>query len=239
MIKQITGVISLTTMLGSPMVASADWTDDWMMDFRYNYAVASDASGSDSTTVGSRVTSFSGDGIEGESSFGIGIGKEFDGVSVTLAYETMSADNNLDGLTMSDGTLFTQLDQAVDVDTFMLEVAGRTEMSEVIDAVLLAGLGFSSFEVSATSFTGATTAGPIASATLNAGNFATDSDDVSIRIGGGLDFKVSETVSIATLLQYTNYGTYEQTTTGDDGNLNILSVDLEATELSMRLRFMF
>ena len=237
MIKQVTGAIALTTMLASPLVASADW----MMDLRYNYAVMSDTSGSDpNTDLADFTSSFNGDGIEGESSFGIGIGKSFGDMSVSLAYESMSGETDVSGTTLGDGTLLNAGKEAFDMENFMLELGLNSGLTESIALVGMVGLGVTSFDNEANRISGLVANGAaVGAAQANAGNVGSSSDDISMRIGGGVEFKFAETVSLLTLLQYTNYGSYESALQADDGTIRKADVDVEATELSMRLRFMF
>ena len=237
MIKQITGAIALTAMLGSPMVASADW----MMDLRYNYAMMSDSSGSDpNTDLTDSVTSFNGDGIEGESSFGIAVGKSFGDMSVSLAYESMSGEMDLSGTTLRDGTLINSGKEAFDMENFMLELGLNNGLTESVALVGVVGLGITSFDNEANRNSGLVANGTaVGAAAANAGNVGSSSDDISMRIGGGVEFKFAETVSLLTLLQYTNYGSYESALQADDGTIRKSDADVEATELSMRLRFMF
>ena len=63
-----------------------------------------------------------------------------------------------------------------------------------------------------------------------------DNSDTSIRFGAGLGYKLSETTTLLTMVQYTNYGTAELKT---GGNASTTSVDVEATELSVRVKFDF
>ena len=237
MIKQVTGAIALTTMLGSPIVASADW----MMDLRYNYAMMSDSSGSDpNTDLADSVTSFNGDGIEGESSFGIAVGKSFGDMSVSLAYESMSGEMDLSGTTLTNGTLINSGKEAFDMENVMLELGLNNGLTESVALVGVVGLGITSFDNEANRNSGIVANGTaLGAAAANAGNVGSSSDDISMRIGGGVEFKFAETVSLLTLLQYTNYGSYESAVQAGDGTIRKADVDVEATEVSMRLRFMF
>jgi len=237
MIKHVTGAIAIAALMGSPMVASADW----MMDLRYNYAMMSDSSGSDpNTDLNDSITSFNGDGIEGESSFGIAIGKSFGDMSLSLAYESMSGEYDISGSTLADGTLINAGTEAFDMDNFMLELGVNNGLTESVGLVGLVGLGITQFDTEANRISGLVANGVARTAAVaNQGNVAQSSDDISMRIGGGVEFKFAENVSLLTLLQYTNYGSYDSALQADDGTIRKTEVDVEATELSMRLRFMF
>ena len=224
-----------------PALASADWSNDWMMDLRYNYALMSDTSGSDpNTDLGDHTTNFNGDGIEGENSFGIALGKSFDDMFLSLAYESMSGEYDISGSTLADGTLISAGTEAFDMENFMLELGVRNGLNESVDVVGLVGIGITQFDTDVNRLSGIVANGvALSAAQANDGNVGDSSDDISMRIGGGVEFKFAENVSLLTLLQYTNYGSYDSAVQADDGTIRRAESDVEATELSMRLRFMF
>jgi len=216
-----------------PALAAADWSDDLMMDVRFNYAITSDVGGSDQD-VGddNELVTFNGDGIEGDSGFGFAVGKRFDDLSVSLAYETMGVTYDLSGSVQADGDVqLPGTESDFDVDTFMLELDYTQQINETLKWTVLAGIGHTSFDFSANS-----TRIPAANgSTLITGN-ASDNSDTSIRFGAGLGYKLSETTTLLTMVQYTNYGTAELKTGAD---ATTTSVDVEATELSVRVKFDF
>ena len=225
-----------------PALASADWSNDWMMDLRYNYALMSDTSGSDpNTDLNDHTTGFNGDGIEGENSFGIALGKSFDDMFLSLAYESMSGEYDISGSTLANGTFINAGTEAFDMENFMLELGVRNGLNESVDVVGLVGIGITQFDTDANRSSGIVANGvALSAAQANNGNVGDSSDDISMRIGGGVEFKFAENVSLLTLLQYTNYGSYDSATQSEaDGTIRRAEADVEATELSMRLRFMF
>jgi len=233
MIKQVTGAIAVAALMGSPLAASADWTDDWMMDIRFNYAMTSDVGGTDPDIGDNQhAVTFNGDGIEGESGFGISVGKRFENLGVSLAYEPASYDYDAAGTVRADGSVFTQFTAPVDMDTWMIEVDYSVDMSDSFAFNLMAGIGSTEFD--------AGTVSPVEVDNGGAGSQATDAvtnSDTSIRFGAGVTVNLSETVALITLLQYTDYGTADVQVT--DGQTTVSTFDVEATQLSMRLRFMF
>jgi len=229
MIKRQLIMISAAAVAVSPLAASADWT----ADLRFNYAITSDAGGSDQD-VGddNEVVTFNGDGIEGDSGFGFAVGKRFDDLSVSLAYETMGVTYDLSGSVQADGDVFLSgTESDFDVDTFMLEVDYTQQINESLNWTMLAGVGQTTFDFSANG-----TRIPAANGTTTIVGNVADNSDTSIRFGAGLGYKLSETTTLLTMLQYTNYGTAELKT---GGNASITSVDVEATELSVRVKFDF
>ena len=216
-----------------PALAAADWSDDLMMDVRFNYAITSDVGGSDQD-VGddNELVTFNGDGIEGDSGFGFAVGKRFDDLSVSLAYETMGVTYDLSGSVQADGDVqLPGTESDFDVDTFMLELDYTQQINETLKWTVLAGIGHTSFDFSANS-----TRIPAANgSTLITGN-ASDNSDTSIRFGAGLGYKLSETTTLLTMVQYTNYGTAELKI---GAGATTTSVDVEATELSVRVKFDF
>ena len=224
-----------------PALASADWSNDWMMDLRYNYALMSDTSGSDpNTDLSDHTTNFNGDGIEGENSFGIALGKSFDDMFLSLAYESMSGEYDISGSILANGTLVNAGTEAFDMENFMLELGVRNGLNESVDVVGLVGIGITQFDTDVNRLSGIVADGvALSAAQANGGNVGDSSDDISMRIGGGVEFKFAENVSLLTLLQYTNYGSYDSALQADDGTIRRTEADVEATELSMRLRFMF
>ena len=218
-----------------PALAAADWSDDLMMDVRFNYAITSDVGGSDQD-VGddNEVVTFNGDGIEGDSGFGFAVGKRFDDLSVSLAYETMGVTYDLSGSVQADGDVFLSgTESDFDVDTFMLEVDYTQQINESLNWTMLAGVGQTTFDFSANG-----TRIPAANGTTTIVGNVADNSDTSIRFGAGLGYKLSETTTLLTMVQYTNYGTAELQT-GAGAALTTLSVDVEATELSVRVKFDF
>ena len=218
-----------------PALAAADWSDDLMMDVRFNYAITSDVGGSDQD-VGddNEVVTFNGDGIEGDSGFGFAVGKRFDDLSVSLAYETMGVTYDLSGSVQADGDVFLSgTESDFDVDTFMLEVDYTQQINESLNWTMLAGVGQTTFDFSANG-----TRIPAANGTTTIVGNVADNSDTSIRFGAGLGYKLSETTTLLTMVQYTNYGTAE-IQTGAGAALTTLSVDVEATELSVRVKFDF
>ena len=121
-------VLSSVALIGAPSVASADWT----ADIRFNYALTSDAGGSDQD-VGddNEIATFNGDGIEGETGFGFAVGKRFDDIGVSIAYEAMGATYDLSGSVQADGDIFLPgTESDFDVDTFMLEIDYTAKINE-------------------------------------------------------------------------------------------------------------
>ena len=218
-----------------PALAAADWSDDLMMDVRFNYAITSDVGGSDQD-VGddNEIVTFNGDGIEGDSGFGFAVGKRFDDLSVSLAYETMGVTYDLSGSVQADGDVqLPGTESDFDVDTFMLELDYTQQINETLKWTVLAGIGQTSFDFSANS-----TRIPAANGTTTIVGNVSDNSDTSIRFGAGLGYKLSETTTLLTMVQYTNYGTAELQT-GAGATLSTTSVDVEATELSVRVKFDF
>jgi len=216
-----------------PALATADWSDDLMMDVRFNYAITSDVGGSDQD-VGddNELVTFNGDGIEGDSGFGFAVGKRFDDLSVSLAYETMGVTYDLSGSVQADGDVqLPGTESDFDVDTFMLELDYTQQINETLKWTVLAGIGHTSFDFSANS-----TRIPAANGSTTILGNASDNSDTSIRFGAGLGYKLSETTTLLTMVQYTNYGTAELKTGAD---ATTTSVDVEATELSVRVKFDF
>ena len=218
-----------------PALAAADWSDDLMMDVRFNYAITSDVGGSDQD-VGddNEIVTFNGDGIEGDSGFGFAVGKRFDDLSVSLAYETMGVTYDLSGSVQADGDVFLSgTESDFDVDTFMLEVDYTQQINESLNWTMLAGVGQTTFDFSANG-----TRIPAANGTTTIVGNVADNSDTSIRFGAGLGYKLSETTTLLTMVQYTNYGTAELKV-GAGAALTTTSVDVEATELSVRVKFDF
>ena len=216
-----------------PALAAADWSDDLMMDVRFNYAITSDVGGSDQD-VGddNELVTFNGDGIEGDSGFGFAVGKRFDDLSVSLAYETMGVTYDLSGSVQADGDVqLPGTESDFDVDTFMLELDYTQQINETLKWTVLAGIGHTSFDFSANS-----TRLPAANGSTTITGNASDNSDTSIRFGAGLGYKLSETTTLLTMVQYTNYGTAELKI---GAGATTTSVDVEATELSVRVKFDF
>ena len=222
-------MISAAAVAVSPLAASADWT----ADLRLNYAITSDAGGSDQDVGdGNHLVTFNGDGIEGDSGFGFAVGKRFDDLSVSLAYETMGVTYDVSGSVQTDGDVqLPGTESDFDVDTFMLELDYTQQINESLKWTVLAGIGQTSFDFSANS-----TRIPAADGTTTIVGNVADNSDTSIRFGAGLGYKLSETTTLLTMVQYTNYGTAELKT---GGNASTTSVDVEATELSVRVKFDF
>jgi len=233
MTKQITGAIAVAALLGQPMLASADWTDDWMMDVRFNYALMSDPGGTDQDVGdGSHIVTFNGDGIEGSSGLGFAIGKRFDSVGVSLVYEQMGMEYDLTGSVEADGDVLRTSTGDFDAETWMIEVDYTVDISENWEWTMLFGLGQTTFDFGANS----ATISPAAGGTFIVGD-ASDNSDTSTRLGVGIGYKLSEGATLLTMLQYTNYGSADLKIT--DGQTTTTSLDSEATELSVRLRFDF
>ena len=227
------GLIFVSTLMlvGSPLVSNADWT----ADLRLNYAITSDAGGSDQD-VGdnNHITTFNGDGIEGESGLGFSIGKRFDNVAVSLAYETMGVNYDISGSIQADGDVqLPGTESDFDVDIFMLEVDLIGEINETFDWNVLAGIGQATFDFGANS----TTIPRAAGAPAIVGS-ASDNTDTAIRFGAGVSFDLSDSTTLLTMLQYTNYGSADLVI-GAGAGQTTTSVDVEATELSLRIKFDF
>ena len=231
MIKRQLIMISAAAVAVSPLAASADWT----ADLRLNYAITSDVGGSDQDVGdGNHLVTFNGDGIEGESGFGFSVGKRFDDLSVGLAYETMGVTYDLSGSVQADGDVqLPGTESDFDVDTFMLEIDYTQQVNETLNWTVLAGVGQTTFDFSANS-----TRIPAANGTTTIVGNSSDNSDTSIRFGAGLGYKLSETTTLLTMVQYTDYGTAELKI-GAGAGLTTTSVDVEATELSVRVKFDF
>jgi opacity protein-like surface antigen len=224
-------VLSSVALIGAPSVASADW----IADIRFNYAITSDVGGTDQD-IGddSEIVTFNGDGIEGSSGFGFAVGKRFDNMGVSLAYESMGVTYDLSGSVQANGTVqLPGTDSDYDVDTFMLEIDYTGQINEAFDWNVLAGIGQTTFDFGANGISI-----PRADGTVAIVGEPSDNSDTSMRIGAGIGYKLSETATLLTMLQYTNYGTAESKI-GTGANQTTLTMDVEATELSMRVRFDF
>ena len=224
-------VLSSTLFMGAPMLASANWT----ADIRLNYAITSDVGGTDQD-IGddSEIVTFNGDGIEGSSGFGFSVGKRFDNMGVSLAYESMGVTYDLSGSVQANGTVqLPGTESDFDVDTFMLEIDYTGQINEAFDWNVLAGIGRTTFDLPANGINI-----PRANGTIAIVGEPFDNSDTSMRIGAGVGYKLSETATLLTMLQYTNYGTAEAKV-GTGASQTTLTMDVEATELSMRVRFDF
>ena len=224
-------MISAAAVAVSPLAASADWT----ADLRLNYAITSDVGGSDQD-VGddNEIVTFNGDGIEGDSGFGFAVGKRFDDLSVSLAYETMGVTYDLSGSVQFDGDVqLSGTESDFDVDTFMLEIDYTQQINESLNWTALAGIGQTTFDFGANGVTI-----PQADGTIALTGETSDNSDTSMRIGAGVSYKLSETATLLTMLQYTNYGSADLKL-GTGASQTTLTMDVEATELSMRVRFDF
>jgi opacity protein-like surface antigen len=104
------------------------------------------------------------------------------------------------------------------------------DVNEAFAWNLLFGIGETEFDA------GTITLGTIAG-TASAAADAVTNTDTATRFGVGLTYKMSESAALITMLQYTDYGTVDVHVT--DGQTSVTSFDFEATQLSMRLRFMF
>ena len=217
-----------------PALASADWSDDLMMDVRFNYAITSDVGGTDTDSTSAKLVTFNGDGIEGSSGFGLSVGKRFDNMGVSLAYESMGVTYDLSGSVQASGSVeLPGTESDFDVDTFMLEIDYTGQINEAFDWNVLAGIGQTTFDFGANGVTV-----PQADGTIALTGETSDNSDTSMRIGAGVSYKLSETATLLTMLQYTNYGTADLKI-GTGASQTTLTMDVEATELSMRVRFDF
>ena len=231
MIKRQLIMISAAAVAVSPLAASADWT----ADLRLNYAITSDVGGSDQD-VGddNEIVTFNGDGIEGDSGFGFAVGKRFDNMGVSLAYESMGVTYDLSGSVQANGAVqLSGTESDFDVDTFMLEIDYTGQINEAFDWNVLAGIGQTTFDFGANGVTI-----PQADGTIALTGETSDNSDTSMRIGAGVSYKLSETATLLTMLQYTNYGSADLKI-GTGASQTTLTMDVEATELSMRVRFDF
>lgn len=229
--KIVSIVLSSALFMGAPMLASANWT----ADIRFNYAITSDVGGTDQD-IGddSEIVTFNGDGIEGSSGFGFSVGKRFDNMGVSLAYESMGVTYDLSGSVQASGSVERPgTESDYDVDTFMLEIDYTGQINEAFDWNVLAGIGQTTFDFGANGVTV-----PQADGTNFLTGETSDNSDTSMRIGAGVSYKLSETATLLTMLQYTNYGTADLKI-GTGANQTTLTMDVEATELSMRVRFDF
>ena len=231
MIKRQLIMISAAAVAVSPLAASADWT----ADLRLNYAITSDAGGSDQDVGdGSHLVTFNGDGIEGDSGFGFAVGKRFDNMGVSLAYESMGVTYDLSGSVQANGAVqLSGTESDFDVDTFMLEIDYTGQINEAFDWNVLAGIGQTTFDFGANK-----TTVPQADGTNFLTGETSDNSDTSMRIGAGVSYKLSETATLLTMLQYANYGTADLKI-GTGASQTTITMDVEATELSMRVRFDF
>ena len=79
---------------------------------------------------------------------------------------------------------------------------------------------------------------PLANGTTFLTGNDVDNSDTSIRFGAGISYQLSDSASLLTMLQYTNYGTAELKT-GTGAAETTTSMDVESTEVSMRIKFDF
>lgn len=223
----VTGAIAFM-----PFSVLADWKEGWTGDVRYKYVVSSDAGGTDTVTGdNNEFVAFNGDAVDGESGLGFAIGKKIDNIGVSLAYERMGVTYDLTGSVQADGDVDLGSKVDFDIDTWMLEVDYTIVINDSFSGNLLAGIGQSTFDFSANSTRILRADGSV----LNVGD-TSDNTETTIRLGAGVGYKLSDRATLLTMLQYTDYGTADlkiangATTTG---------VDVETTELSVRVKFNF
>ena len=232
---KVLGIIVMGVSLSFSSMTHAKWSDDLTGDLRLNYVLTSDAGGSDQD-VGdnNEIVTFNGDGVEGDSGFGFAVGKRFENIAVSIAYEAMGVTYDLTGSAQSDGDVFLSgTESDFDLDTLMLEIDYTGQINETFDWNVLAGIGQTTFDFATNG-----TRIPAANGTTTIVGNAADNSDTSIRFGAGLGYKLSETTTLLTMVQYTNYGTADLKV-GAGAALTTTSVDVEATELSVRVKFDF
>jgi opacity protein-like surface antigen len=143
----------------------------------------------------------------------------------------MGVTADLTGSIQADGDLQLDTKSDFDIDTWMLEVDYTIAINDSFSGNLLAGIGQSTFDFSANSTRILRADGSV----LNVGD-TSDNTETTIRLGAGVGYKLSDRATLLTMLQYTDYGTADlkiangATTTG---------LDVETTELSVRVKFNF
>jgi opacity protein-like surface antigen len=222
----VTGAIAFM-----PFSVLADWKEGWTGDVRYKYVVSSDANGSDTDTSSNQLVTFNGDAVDGESGFGFAIGKKIDNIGISLAYERMGVTADLTGSIQADGDLQLDTKSDFDIDTWMLEVDYTIAINDSFSGNLLAGIGQSTFDFSANSTRILRADGSV----LNVGD-TSDNTETTIRLGAGVGYKLSDRATLLTMLQYTDYGTADLKI--DNGAITT-GLDVETTELSVRVKFNF
>jgi len=146
----------------------------------------------------------------------------------------MGVTYDLTGSAQADGDVFLSgTESDFDLDTLMLEIDYTGQINETFDWNVLAGIGQTTFDFATNG-----TRIPAANGTTTIAGNAADNSDTSIRFGAGLGYKLSETTTLLTMVQYTNYGTADLKV-GAGAALTTTSVDVEATELSVRVKFDF
>ena len=222
----VTGAIAFM-----PFSVLADWKEGWTGDVRYKYVVSSDGNGSDTDTSSNQLVTFNGDAVDGESGFGFAIGKKIDNIGISLAYERMGVTADLTGSIQADGDLQLDTKSDFDIDTWMLEVDYTIAINDSFSGNLLAGIGQSTFDFSANSTRILRADGSV----LNVGD-TSDNTETTIRLGAGVGYKLSDRATLLTMLQYTDYGTADLKS--DNGAITT-GLDVETTELSVRVKFNF
>ena len=233
--NRLLSFLPVLALLSVSTITHAKWSDDLTADIRFSYVLTSDPGGSDQDNGDdNEIVTFNGDAIEGESGVGFAIGKRFDAVGVSLAYETIGGAYDLSGSVEADGDILLPGTEAdIDVETFMLEIDYTWEINEILDWNVLAGMGQTTFDFSTNG-----TRLPLANGTTFLTGNDVDNSDTSIRFGAGISYQLSDSASLLTMLQYTNYGTAELKT-GTGAAETTTSMDVESTEVSMRIKFDF
>ncbi|HBZ19127.1 MAG TPA: hypothetical protein DEO41_06985 [Betaproteobacteria bacterium] len=113
----------------------------------------------------------------------------------------------------------------------MLEVDYTIAINDSFSGNLLAGIGQSTFDFSANSTRILRADGSV----LNVGD-TSDNTETTIRLGAGVGYKLSDRATLLTMLQYTDYGTADLKS--DNGAITT-GLDVETTELSVRVKFNF
>ena len=198
-----------------------------------------DTPGSDSTLhVHDTAKSKSRDKLD---SAGVAFGYLFNEqkTALSIAYENFGSSTWESGqYTATDGRVFDNSEYPMNMHTYMLELTHIYPVTESRFLIALAGIGQANIKTSgyAKTLNGARGAGNLHDRRV---------ENFSKRLGAGMGFKLSSTVQLIGVLQYSDYGQSETVGhfAGNNGSrdydMGIFTTDVNAIEASIRLRYHF
>ena len=169
-----------------------------------------------------------------ENHFGIGLGYKFpNNFSASLNYENNDTDRILNNPTDNAGITYDHVTHALEIETYMLEVAYNHVLNDKFSVIGLAGIGESKHKIDEFLKFRANGGEDRTSDRSRYGN----ETETSTRIGLGGEYKTNEQMSVVGMFTRTDYGESQSFTTND--NAESWNQEIKEDQFILGIRYNF
>ena len=224
---KLSAISLMSAALIAPQIAKGDnhAESPWFAEFKYQKSIDEDAGWKDNDTTSSKVVSTVGEKWDGIDSYGLAIGYTLENgnTNLSLGYENFGTSNwKATSFTNQGGSTFNNAILPMKMTNIMFELSQNYAMGDKWFLSALVGVGQSTIESKRYTVDGTTYGTGV------------ETTHTSTRFGVGAGYQLSEKAKLIAMVQRSDYGRSEVTTTS-----TIFETEAVATEVGIRLRVSF